>query len=284
MKEIWTTVHGGWGDAIANYGNIRVALEENEADKANVIFFGIDKQLIPFIKAQNGINEVLHLNINEKSEYWQYTVMAACDFPLYMRMTGLQDKYPDLIPTHITKYYQVENQTLCHRYFEANLPPSKFDWTGILPSEPFLVVQPFSCHSCHFDFHWPHWIEALNFVLDNSPMKVVLIGQLKSMYDDSYVFPWVEHSNLINLVGQTPSMIDVFHIMKQSAGVITTSNALSMWSIVSKKPALVVCNQGIHKVAPYYYNWIHHEPNIVMDCTTTMSEFRNISSNFIKGL
>lgn len=284
MKEIWTTIHGGWGDAICNYGNIRKALVDHQADLANVVFFGLDKELISFIKAQKQIGKVRHLEMSDNSQYWQFTTLAACDFQTYTKVTGLNEKYPEIIPTHIGNYYNIQNPTLCHRYFDPVLPDPKFDWQEILPNEPFILFQPFSCHSCTFDLHWPHWIEALEFVLNNYKHKVVLIGQLTSQFDRAFSFPWIEHPNLINIVGQTPNMIDVYHIMAKAAFVITTSNALSMWSVVSNKPALVVCNKAIANVAKYYYNWIQHEPNVVLECTSTLSEFCSSFDCFTKGI
>jgi hypothetical protein len=283
MKEIWTTVHGGWGDFIANYGNIRVALEENQADKANVVFYGLDKDIIKFIKAQKYIGEVLHLQISNKADYWRYANMAFSDFLLYKKLTGLDKKIPDLIPTHITHFYN-NNPHLCNRYFDMVLPTPQFDWTDVLPKEPFIVFQPFSCHSCSYKKHWPYWMDALDFILNLSPFKVVLIGQARSIHDSEFIFPWVEHPNLVNIVGQTPNVIDVMHIMSISLGVITTSNVLSMWSVVSNKPALVVCNQVIKEFAMLYYNWIHHEPNLVLDSDVNLEEFKDAAKNFLKGL
>jgi|688.fasta_scaffold55625_5 hypothetical protein len=283
MNEIWTTVHGGWGDSLASYGNICALLREKKLDKANVVFFGMDTEVINFLNAQTCIHKVRHLKITNPTEYHKYIVMGVLDFPLFTRMTGLNALYPDLIPTHISHFYQFENQDLCNRDFSVVLPPSKFDWTDILPHEPFLLMQPFSCHSCKQSQHWPHWIKAIDYVLKNTLLKVVLIGELKSMYDENFLFPWIEHPNLINLVGQTPSMIDVFHIMGKSIASITTSNGLSMWSIVSKKPSLVVCNQIINNTnVKYYYNWINHDPNTLLDTEASFEHFCIACDNFLQ--
>lgn len=285
MKELWTTVHGGWGDAIASYGNIRALLTERQANQANVVFFGIDSDIITFLKSQKGIGKVRHLQITDKTQYYEYSVMGILDFPLFTRMTGLHDQIPDLIPTHISDFYQSKNQTVCNRYFDAVLPPPVFDWTEVLPKEPFILFQPYSCYSCKQSEHWPFWMEALDFVLNNTTLKVVLIGQLKSMYDDQFIFPWVEHRNLVNLVGQTSSMIDVFHIMAKAEGVISTSNGLSMWSIVTNKPSLVVCNQIIqNSPVKYYYNWINHSPNLLLDHETEIDTFSLAAKNFVERL
>lgn len=285
MEEIWTTVHGGWGDAIANYGNIVAFLKESNQDKANVVFFGLDKEIIPFLKAQKHIDKVQHLKITSISEYPYYTTLAMCDFPVYTRITGLHDNFPNLVPTHISNFYLIENPKLCNRIFNLELPPQKLEWESVLPlNEPFIVFQPFSCHSCVSDLHWPYWLEALNFILENISLKIVLIGEIKSNYDSRFLFPYVEHPNLVNLVGQTPNMSDVFHIVNKSVGVVSTSNGLSMYTVTNKKPNLVICNKIIKTSAFYYYNWIHHPPNIVFDCDLTLENFKIEAMNFIKGI
>jgi len=284
MKKIWTSVHGGWGDFLANYGNIRHSLKQHHADIADVVYFGLDKKLITFMKSQPDIGEVLHLEMSDHSDYWKYTVLAASDYELFKKVTGLNKSHPDLIPTHITNFYNIENPTLCNRFFDIVLTPPELNWNEVLPQEEFIVCQPYSCHSCPYNRHWPEWIEALNFLLDTSKFKVVLLGQIKSMYDGDFTFPYIEHPNLINLVGQTPSVIDLLNIVDRAEGIITTSNVLSMWSVVTKKPALVVCNEVIKTYAQYYYNWIHYDPNTVLDCSIKLSEFKSVVNNFLEGL
>jgi hypothetical protein len=122
--------------------------------------------------------------------------------------------------------------------------------------------------------HWPHWLDAIDHVLANSDMNVVVIGQVTSPNDPGFVFPWIEHPKAINLVGQVVNMIDVFHIVNEAKGIVTTSNGLSMWSIIKKKPALVACNQIIRPSAEYYYNWIHHQPNLVLDSNVCLEDFK----------
>lgn len=285
MEEIWTTVHGGWGDAIANYGNIVAFLKESNQDKANVVFFGLDKEIIPFLKAQKHIDKVQYLKITDVSEYSAYMLLANYDFQLFARLTGLHDNFSNLVPTHISNFYLIENPNLCNRIFDLELPPQKFEWDSVLPAhEPYILVQPFSCHSCLFKNHWPYWLEGLNYIIENSPVKIVLVGKIKSGIDLDFLFPYLEHPNLINLVGQTPNMSDVLHITNKSSGIISTSSGISLYSITNNKPNLVVCNQLIKKSSLYYYNWIHHPPNIVFDCDLTLENFKIEAMNFIKGI
>lgn len=275
MEETWSLVVGSWGDAFACYGNICKMLKDTGAEKTNVVYFGLNKEVLEFLKIQKGIDKVRHLVISESFNFFEYAGMAAGNFPLWMRVTGLVDQIPDLKPTHISRYYNIEHPKECHRDFECVLPPCNVDWSTVLNGEDFILFQPFSCHSCSFDKHWPHWMDALKWSLDYFREKVVLVGQLLSPSDRTFRFPWIEHPNLINLVDQTHNMTDVLHLMGMSKFVVTTSNALSMWSIISNKPAFVCANQIIKERAEYYWHWIHHRPNLVLYPVADLQDFEH---------
>lgn len=272
--DTWCLVSGAWGDTLACYGNIIEYLNKNKLNKSNIIYYGLDEKIINFLKIQKRIDKIKSLSISSPSLYFEYAGMAACDFPLWMKVTGLDQQIPNLVPTHISRYYNIENPKLCHRDFEINLfQKNKNTSIFCLKYNPYIVFQPFSCHSCRFDAHWPYWMEALNWILDNTDLNIVLIGQLTSDFDLRFKFPWIEHPKLINLVGQIDNMIEILHIVKNSKYIITTSNSLSMFSIVFKKPALVVCNQIIKEKANYYYNWIKYDPNVVLDFSISLDDF-----------
>lgn len=285
MSEIWCLVNGAWGDALACYGNICHLLDQRGLEKSNVVFYGLDPDIVSFLKCQDRIDKVYSLLISDPELYFKYAGLAAGDFPAFMKITGLNQKIPDLNPTHINRYYNIENPNLCHRVFSVKLPETNVNWQTFYDSNPnYLLFQPFSCHSCLFESHWNHWIDALRWVLDNHNFRVVLTGQLTSGSDHRFKFPWIDHPNLFNMVGQTESMFEVLRIMQGAKGVVTTSNALSMWSIATKIPALVVCNQIIKERAFYYYNWIHHEPNVVLESTSTLEDFKVNFKSFVSGL
>lgn len=280
-KNIWTLVNGAWGDAFACYGNICKLLENRNLEKANVVYYGLDPDIVLFLKSQEKIEKVRVLNISEPQLFFKYAGLAAGDFPAWMQITGLDEEIPDLIPTHINRYYNLENPTECNRTFTIRLPQVKTNWLDFYKSHgSYILFQPFSCHSCTFDRHWPYWVQCLEWVLENTNKKIVLVGQLTSGSDHRFKFPWIEHSNLINLVGQLDSMVDIFYLMNYADYCITTSNALSMYSIISDKPSLVVCNQIIKERALYYYNWIHHKPNQVLDANIGLEQFKTSFKSF----
>lgn len=285
MNNIWTLVNGAWGDFFACYGNICKVLNQRNISKANVVYYGLDPDVLRCIKIQDNINQVINLEISEPDLYFKYAGLAAGDFHTWTKITGLDKKIPDLIPTHISRYYNIENPTECNRSFNLKLIEPTQSWEPFFSLyNSYIVVQPFSCHSCSFDKHWPYWVDAIYWLLDNCDKKIVLLGQLTSKIDHRFKFPWIEHPNLINLVDQTDSMFDVFKLVDRADCVISTSNALSMYSIITNKPSLVVCNQIIKENARYYYNWINHKPNKILDCDISLTEFKDSFKFFYAAL
>lgn len=270
----WTLLTGSWGDVFAGYGNL-CNLYADHDEKINVVYFGLDPDICTFLKAQPNIGEVKHLLISEPAAFFKYNRLAATNFVEFMEVTGLKESVPDMSPGHVSSYYLEEHPDQCNRFHDCQLPTCPADWWMFLSRKrPFVLFQPYSIRSVSFDQHWPHWMDALNWVLEHTEINVVLAGELRSPFDTNFVFPWVEHERLINIVGQTKSMLDLLHIATWADKIITTSNALSMWSIINRIPALVVCHQLIRDRAPYYYNWIHDLHNTVVDFETDLQGFK----------
>ena len=128
MQDIWCLVNGAWGDALACYGNICHYLDEKGLEKANVVFYGLDPDVSDFLKCQDRINKVSSLVISEPELFFKYAGLAAGDFSAFMKLTGLDQSVPDLVPTHISRYYNIENPDLCHRNFQVKLPETQINW------------------------------------------------------------------------------------------------------------------------------------------------------------
>lgn len=270
-KDYWLTAFGSWGDCIASYGNICRFLNSREKDKANVVYFGMDENIVRFLKAQDRIDKVRHLKVNDPNAYRLYQFMAMADFDRFTEETGLADELPNIFPTHLTEHALTG---MIHREMTVNLPDAQANWAGFLkPHGPFVLVQPWSVQSCTMLNHWPHWTEAITRIADESDLKVVLVGQIRNACDPDYVFPWIDHPNVLNLVGQTPSMIDVLHLARLATGVVTTSNCLSLFSVPENKATLVACHQLLKTKGAYFHTWISVEPNTVLESDTTLDEF-----------
>ncbi len=133
-------------------------------------------------------------------------------------------------------------------------------------------------------YHWPHWVEAIEWIAENYGYNIVLTGQLTSSADPNYKFPWIEHPKITNFVGQTQTMVDVLHIANWSKGIVTTSNGLSMWSIIKNKPAFVACHRILESHGKHYSQWIRHEPNKILETEATLDRFKEEFNLWISGL
>jgi hypothetical protein len=270
----WTLATGAWGDSLCAYGNICKLIEEKGTEKANVVYFGLDQGVCEFFKAQPNIHKVSWLQISLPRTINKYLRMAASDFKGWMETTELDKQLPNLIPTHISDYYEKEHTTECNRSFDAVLPPEQGNWADFL-GDKYILFQPYSVQSCEYAFHWPHWHEALKWVLDNTGYKVVMAGELPPEGSDPPAwFPLVDDERVVNIVGQTKSMTDLLHIASRASLIVSTCNALSVWSILKKVPAIICCTKVIKPNSPYYYNWINHSPNIVVDHDNELSVFK----------
>lgn len=267
MKNVCFFVSGGWGDALVAYGNVCKYLDEKSLEKADLIFYGTDLQIVKFLRDQNRIDKVSALEISDLEQYLKYAKLSKSNFAEFKKVTGLQDFMPELMSAHTFETW--------HKEVEIILPQQSSDLQSFFDvHKEYLVFNPYSCHSTLFQHHWIYWMLALEYVLEEHDIQVVLTGQLMSETDNRFKFPWIEHKNLTNMVGQTKSMFEVFDIVKQSRGVITTSGALSLFSEVFKKPSLVVCDQKIADDNPDKYKWIlGNKNNTVYDSDLALFSF-----------
>jgi len=274
----WTLATGAWGDCLCAYGNICKLIEEKGAEKANVVYFGLDQGICEFFKAQPNIHKVSWLQISLPRTVNKYLRMAASDFKGWMEITELDKQLPNLCPTHISDYYEIHNTKECYRDFAVTLPPEQGNWSELI-GDNYILFQPYSVNSCEYGHHWPHWQEALQWVLDHTGFKVVLAGELPPEGSEPPAwFPLVEDERVVNIVGQTKSMTDLLHIASGASMIISTCNALSVWSILKQVPAIICCTKIIKPNSPYYYNWIHHKQNIVLDYEKDMDDFKEAFS------
>ena len=180
----------------------------------------------------------------------------------------MDQQLPELVPTHISRDWHNNHSTECYRDFKCELPPCLADFQGIL-DEPYILFQPYSTNSCSKEHHWQHWGEALDWLATTTDKNIVVIGEMSSELSELPLF----HPRVKNLIGQTKSMLDVYHIANKADWIVTTSNSLSIWSALNNIPATVICNKVIKSDTPYYYNWINANKNIVLDNDASFDDF-----------
>ncbi len=271
MNETWNLICGSWSDALVSYNNICKSLDEQNIEKTNIVYYGLDRELSKFIKKQNRVEKMSRLDISEPASFFKYAMLAKADFSEWMKITELDKHLPNL--TSPNSYEFDKNVPMV-------LPDATTDMSAIISSHaPYILVQPFSCYSCTFDKHWPHWVEAVNWMLENIDGKIVMVGQLTSITDPTFKFPWIDHPKLVNLVGQTESMVDVFHLMAGANGLVSTSNSLAIWSLLTNKPALIVSNQIVND-RKYFCEAINQEANTVVSSTIDLAAFEILFRNW----
>lgn len=272
MDNVYITVIGAWGDALAALGNASL-LQRANIQEYKVIYFGFDRNIKTFLKWQPGVQSVIHVPPKNWEHYEKVCLLACCTENVnHTHWLPLLDLKIDgiVIQTHITDYLQRENPEYCVRDFECVLERSfpKF-------RKPTLLFQPYSVQSSTFQEHWPHWMEALDWILEETEWDVVVAGAryvYSPVGESNFVFPELpEHERLTVMVGKTQSMTDVFALADACQGIVTTNNCLSMWSVITDKPALVVHTKREY---PYFHNWIDYGRNKVLPFGTSLEEFK----------
>lgn len=269
---IYTTVVGAWGDMLAALGNMSL-LRKQGMDDFTVIYYGYDPKIKDFLEIQYGVKEVKHyLPVSPDSYYLICAIACATDCsPLeWLKLVDPNLEFKGtLIPTHVS--IGLHRNPICVRDFTCNLP---YEHQGF--DIPTILFQPYSVQSSPLDFHWPHWMNALDWLLDKfTKMQVVVCGLKigKCVNGDEVPFPELPtHKRLINMVGQTESMMDVFAIADKAEMIVTTNNCLSMWSLLNGMGATVMHKKSKY---PYYLKWIDCYPNAVLPFEATLEDFQD---------
>ena len=270
---------GGWGDVFIDYAYVC-----QFKDKFNILFYGYDKYIPEFLKLQDNIGEVRHITPINALKYNNAIVMAG------MNKKGCEEEIKEEanIKEEITT---ISSARLDKPIREIDF---KYPQTEFKIERPSLLFNPYSFQSVMHSDHAPLIPEILVWLVDQTDWNIILIGQEK--FQHSYLgeqpFPLKitdEHKNLQDLVGKTESMMDVFHIARQCEGIITTSNCLSIWSILTNKPALVLMNKlctytAGRKVLEFHRNWIDHKPNTMLDYDCNPQQFMETFGKWEKTL
>lgn len=264
---LWTTAIGAWGDVFASCGNIIRLLEEEDKDSCSVVYFGLDEDIKEFLEYQSFIDEVYHLKLGGPHLYDALMYQCQWDYPRWLALTKLEDLSP--VRTHVTP--ELLESSDCFRDFNLKLPLR----TDKRLPESFILFQPYSIQSNTKGTHWPYWMEALEWILNNTDHDVVMVGKdgVPGSPDPNFVTPRFDSDRVVNLVNETSSMMDVLNMASLAKGIVSTSNALPIWCIINKIPVLVVYNLIIKEKANYFYNWYKSEPAITLESDSDLNDF-----------
>ena len=244
-------------------------LQDEGRESCSTVYFGLDDDIKEFLEYQDFIDEVHHLKLGGERLYDPLVYQAQHDYSRWLNLTKLDELSSVPVRTHVTP--ELVHSSNCFRDFDLKLPPRA---PQTLP-EPFLLFQPYSIQSNTEATHWPHWRAALEWILFNTDWHVVMVGKdgVPGSPDPNFVTPRFQSPRVTDLVNKTPSMMDVLAMASSAKGIISTANALPIWCIIKKIPALVVYNLIIKDKAPYFYEWYKSEPIITLESDSGIGEF-----------
>jgi hypothetical protein len=229
-----------------------------------VIYYGFDKTIPVFLREQPFVQEVREVYPRSKEDYW-YFIDASCgsDLPIedwapeLLRGTGLSEK--DLCIAHVD-YYCSLNPANIHLWDRPAVLPVNFP-----KKTNTLLLHPRSEQSYEWHTHWPWWYDAIDWLLENTDYTLLLTGVKWTRQET--------HPRLVNLVGQTGSMMDVLALAESCEGVITTCSALALWSVIQDIPSLVCMNQMLSARRGFFRRWIENPPNVIVEYGEDLSIF-----------
>lgn len=271
------TAVGTWGDCIAAYGNMQRNIEDHGyKQKITVICYTKDPEIVKFLKMQKEIKDVIHLCPKNDEEYLKFVGWAgkklvdwAANKPVgWHDMANIKEGL--VVQTHIGNDYLFDHPDIINRPKQMELDYS----LSIRVPDNVLFFQPFSTQSVALVDHWPYWFQALEWLNDRGGWDIWVIGQRRGgMRGKGFEFPDLRHlSNVVSYVDRA-CMMAVLQIAKHCKGIVTTSNCISMWSIIHNKKTLVMCNK-LNLTHDYYNGWIRHPPNTLLPANTTLDKFK----------
>ncbi|HXE63217.1 MAG TPA: hypothetical protein VN519_06725 [Bryobacteraceae bacterium] len=252
----WGTCVGAWGDCLIDFGAFRSMIGEG-----GILCWARDPMIPCFLRLQSGVREVVHVQPRDGADYWRVCRYIA-DTPLDQDMEPTRELRAragvtgHVLNTTMGASQPWMRQRAVHRWNGARLPQSAWNWATSVSSQidnRFFVVNPLSLNSSPIEDHWPHWEQALSFLVNYTPWTYVLVGQGWE--------PKGRHPRIIDLVNSAPSMTAVMALSEQSSGVITTASGLSHYCAVQSLPACVLGNKPLSSPVSYFRRWLE-VPNI----------------------
>lgn len=278
----WVVAVGAWGDVFAACGNALAALRQTGGAHTGILYYGWDADVIRFLEAQPWVREVSYLRPHSPEAY-QAVVRRACSTgaPLTAWLDPLLEgglvRGQDVWPAHVDPLLQ--EQPVIHRWQGARLPAAaRLAGEQLLPdgASTVFLLHPVSTQSAGLDEHWPHWPEAIRWLLRETPHTYVLTGH--GWEPERFG----EHPRLVNRVGRAASYLAVLALAERCQGLLTTSNSLSMWSLIQGLPAVVAGNRAVLAPDSYFRLWIGAPPNRLVPYDAPLAAFQQAAEELLR--
>jgi glycosyltransferase involved in cell wall biosynthesis len=268
----WATCAGAWGDVMCCIGYIRAMMQTKEIEKIGLIFFGRDRRIAEWLWLQPWVREVVEI-IEPDQKAMTKTYGYLCQskpwhgrrkFMELIEGVGRLDIREDQIA--FTQLCLAEQQEPVH-WHGAVLPDKAKEWAGNVCSViegPFILLNPLSIASNEMRDHWRYWSHAITWILENSIIPVVMVGES--------LIEWPAHTRLVNVSGASRSMMDVLALAERAAGIVTTSNNLAHYSVIARKPCVCVAARTYGRDS-YYHKWNDVDTLTFVDFDCPMGDF-----------
>lgn len=233
----WGILGCGWGDVIVSLSN----LYKNDCRK--VIYLGKFKEVIPFLEAQDYIDEAVHIEfLPTTGGYWG----------LFLELAMRRD--PKILE-NVIKFFNLDRSNEyvnCQLGFKGGqgflelVDKVKFSKQAIEESEKikeeydlkdFILFQPTSFHSTPPENFYPYWDDVFKRTLELYPDKqIVLIGEQYSKIE-------VNHKKFIDLRCKFSTAESIGHLALSADFVITLPNNLIYYCHMFDVPTISLCNK-----------------------------------------
>jgi hypothetical protein len=281
----WGTAMGSWGDCLIALGTFR-----HLVGRGGLLLWAQDPAIEQFARAQNFVEDVRFVpfprteeNIalygkvcdegyGPDTEPWR-KVFNESTVPDFAALSGQGRVTPTHIDTELAKRRQA------FHWHGARLPLSTngevywFIENHEIP-DGFVLLQPYSINSSSLEQHWPHWQEALEYLLRYTPYTYVVVGT-------GWKCEVARHPRLINLEDCTSSMLEVFALAERARAVITTSNCLSHYAVIQNLPAVVVGNAPLSNPDSYFRRWLQADDINLVEFEATPADFIRIANRIL---
>lgn len=269
-------VHGAPGDVICAIGN--AMMHESWRDRNRFLYYGYDAAVPEFIRAQSFCEECVAVIEKNPHQYAQ-SVQTLCikvhptdeGYYPYLRQfvlpkTGIKPEqlHLVLIGEMAKREYRI------HRWKNPKLPDKVRAWAKdrfIDDGKRSYLLHPTSWQSNDVKRHWPNWTDAILWLLQEHPqLRFYLTGQ-------DYPHRFVS-DNLVNLVDQTPTFMEPMAIADLCSGIISTTNNLSHYAVLTDKPSVACCVWGMSQPWYYFRKWVDVLPIRLVEFRDPLSEFK----------
>lgn len=275
----WCTAVNAWGDSCVAYGNAHALMSSVFEEEFGIVHYGFDPHISAFLALQKGVGDVRHVKPeNDAARRYWIGVMSTPSVPLseyapeLLRGTGVDVE--DVIRTHV---YHLNYKQAVHRWHDPVLPESAMVWAKTfvqraIENQPFILLHPYSIQSSVYDGHWPYWRQAIEWlcpIAQDFGLKILWTGAVNPLD--------IRHPAIINAVGLTPSMLEVFAFQRLAALTVATSNGCAHWAVMDRTPAVICCNNHMLPEHRHIFKeWIDAPPVVQVEYRDRLERFQQV--------